>query len=175
MRMFTLILTAAVVLASGAALADGMLKPGDAFPAWELPNQANVMVSSKDYAGKTYLLWFYPKAMTSGCTHEGCALRDNYAGFEKAGVKVVGVSFDDPKDNAEFIAKNKFPFPLLSDSKRTLAVEVGAADSPSRLWARRISYLVEPDGKVLKVYPDVTPSKHASEVLADIQKLSPAK
>lgn len=175
MRMFTLILTAAVVLPSGAALAGGMLKPGDAFPAWELANQANVMVSSKDYSGKTYLLWFYPKAMTSGCTTEGCTLRDNYAGFEKAGVQVVGVSFDDPKDNAEFIAKNKLPFPLLSDTKRTLAVEVGAADSPSRLWARRISYLVGPDGKVLKAYPDVTPSKHASEVLGDVQQLSPAK
>ena len=175
MRMFTLILTAAVVLASGAALADGMLKPGDTFPAWELLNQTGAMVSSKDYAGKTYLLWFYPKAMTSGCTTEGCALRDNYSGFEKAGVKVVGVSFDDPKDNAEFIAKNRFPFPLLSDPKRTLAVEVGAADSPSRVWARRISYLVGPDGRVLTAYADVTPGKHASEVLADIQKLSPAK
>ncbi|HLE60909.1 MAG TPA: peroxiredoxin [Thermoanaerobaculaceae bacterium] len=169
------ILMIAAISLSGAAFAGGMLKPGDLFPAWELPNQTGAMVSSKDFAGKTYLLWFYPKAMTSGCTAEGCALRDNYSGFEKAGVKVVGVSFDDPKDNAEFIAKNKFPFPLLSDSKRTLAVEVGAADSPSRVWARRISYLVGPDGKVLTAYADVTPGKHASEVLADVQKLSAAK
>ena len=169
------ILMIAAISLSGAAFAGGMLKPGDLFPAWELPNQTGAMVSSKDFAGKTYLLWFYPKAMTSGCTAEGCALRDNYSGFEKAGVQVVGVSFDDPKDNAEFIAKNKFPFPLLSDSKRTLAVEVGAADSPSRVWARRISYLVGPDGKVLTAYADVTPGKHASEVLADIQKLSAAK
>ena len=169
------ILMIAAITLSGAAFAGEMLKPGDRFPAWELPNQTGAMVSSKDFAGKTYLLWFYPKAMTSGCTAEGCALRDNYSGFEKAGVQVVGVSFDDPKDNAEFIAKNKFPFPLLSDTKRTLAVEVGAADSPSRVWARRISYLVGPDGKVLTAYADVTPGKHASEVLADIQKLSAAK
>jgi peroxiredoxin Q/BCP len=113
--------------------------------------------------------------MTSGCTAEGCALRDNFAGFQKAGVQVVGVSFDDPKDNADFVAKHHFPFRLLSDSKRVLAVEVGAADSPSRLGARRISYLVGPDGKVLTAYPDVTPSTHATQVLADIQKLSPTK
>jgi peroxiredoxin Q/BCP len=152
-----------------------VLKSGDAFPAWELPNQAGAMVSSKGYAGKTYLLYFYPKAMTSGCTTEGCVLRDNYTGFEKAGVQIIGVSFDDPKANAEFAAKYKFPFPLLSDTKRTLAVEVGAADSPSRLWARRISYLVGPDGKVLVAYPEVTPSEHATQVLGDIQKLGPAK
>jgi peroxiredoxin Q/BCP len=169
------ILMIAAMSLSGTAFAGGMLKPGDAFPAWELVDQTGAKVSSKDFAGKTYLLWFYPKAMTSGCTAEGCALRDNFTGFEKAGVQVVGVSFDDPERNAEFIAKNKFPFPLLSDTKRTLAVEVGAADSPSRIVARRISYLVGPDGKVLTAYPDVTPSTHATQVLADIQKLSPAK
>jgi peroxiredoxin Q/BCP len=173
MRSFILMVVA--ISLSGTVFAGGMLKPGDPFPAWELPNQTGAVVSSKDFAGKTYLLWFYPKAMTSGCTAEGCALRDNYSGFEKAGVLVVGVSFDDPKDNAEFIAKNKFPFPLLSDTKRTLAVQVGAADSPSRIVARRISYLVGPDGKVLTAYADVTPSKHASEVLSDIEKLSAAK
>jgi peroxiredoxin Q/BCP len=169
--MRTLFLMLAALLTAGSALAAEMLKPGDAFPAWELPNQTGAMVSSKENAGKAYLLWFYPKAMTSGCTAEGCALRDNFAAFQKAGVLVFGVSFDDPKDNAEFIAKNKFPFPLLSDTKRTLAVAVGAADSPSRLWARRISYLVGPDAKVLKAYADVTPAKHASEVLSDMQQL----
>lgn len=169
MRFVSIVL--AFLLASAAAYAAGMLKPGDSFPAWELPNQTGAVVSSKDYAGTTYLLYFYPKAMTSGCTTEGCTLRDNYTGFEKAGVKILGVSFDDPKDNAEFAAKYKFPFPLLSDTKRTLAVAVGAADSPSRMWARRISYLVGPDGKVLEAYSDVNPAKHASEVLSDMQKL----
>jgi peroxiredoxin Q/BCP len=173
--MRTLFSMLAVLAIGRTAMAAGMLKAGDAFPAWELVDQTGARVTSTEFAGKTYLLYFYPKAMTSGCTAEGCALRDNFSGFQKAGVQVVGVSFDDPKDNAEFVAKHNFPFRLLSDNKRTLAVEVGAADSPSRLWARRISYLVGPDGKVLKAYPDVTPSTHATQVLADIQKLSPAK
>ncbi len=173
MKLVALLLTA-LGLASTATAA-GMLKPGDSFPAWQLTDQTGAKVSSADLAGKTYLLWFYPKAMTPGCTKEGCTLRDSYAGFQKAGVEVVGVSFDDPKANAEFIEKNHFPFRLLSDSKKELAVAVGAADSPSRLWARRISYLVGPDGKVLKAYPDVDPAKHAGEVLADLAQLKPAK
>lgn len=175
MKWLALMATAAGFLLSGAVFAGGMLKPGDPFPAWELPNQNGTTVSSKEYVGKTYLLYFYPKAMTSGCTTEGCALRDNYTGFEEAGVQILGVSFDDPKDNAEFAAKYKFPFMLLSDTKRILAVEVGAADSPSRIVARRISYLVGPDGKVLTTYADVTPAKHASEVLSDLEKLNAAK
>jgi thioredoxin-dependent peroxiredoxin len=175
MRWLALMAMGAGILLSGEVFAGGMLKPGAPFPAWELPNQNGTMVSSNEYVGKTYLLYFYPKAMTSGCTTEGCTLRDNYTGFEKAGVLIVGVSFDEPAKNAEFAAKYKFPFPLLSDTKRTLAVEVGAADSPSRIWARRISYLVGADGKVLAAYPDVTPSKHAGEVLSDIQRLHAEK
>jgi thioredoxin-dependent peroxiredoxin len=158
-------------LLSGTAFASGMLKPGDPFPAWQLKDQNGAEVSSSDFAGKTYLLYFYPKAMTPGCTKEGCTLRDDYSAYEKAGVQIVGVSFDEPKENEKFAAKYHFPFKLLSDTTHKLAVEVGAADSPSRLWARRISYLIGPDGKVLKAYDNVNPAKHAAEVLADIGRL----
>lgn len=173
MKILTMLLSSLLAL-TGLARAGEMLKAGDAFPAWELVDQTGAKVASTDFAGKTYLLYYYPKAMTPGCTKEGCALRDNFAGFQKAGIEVVGVSFDDPKDNAEFIAKEHFPFRLLSDKERKLAVAVGAADSPSRLMARRISYLVGPDGKVLKAYADVNPGKHATEVLADVEQLKPA-
>ena len=164
-------MTLGLLLLAGTAFASGMLKPGDTFPTWELLDQAGTKVSSSDFAGKTYLLYFYPKAMTPGCTKEGCALRDDYSAYEKAGVQIVGVSFDKPKENAEFAAKYHFPFRLLSDTTHTLAVEVGAADSPSRLWARRISYLVGPDGKVLKAYDNVDPATHATQVLGDVGQL----
>jgi peroxiredoxin Q/BCP len=173
MRMLAMAM--AVFGFAGSALAAGMLKPGDAFPAWKLTDQAGQEVSSTELAGTTYLLYFFPKAMTPGCTKEGCALRDNYAGFEKAGVQILGVSFDAPATNAKFVKKDRFPFRLLSDTNKTLAVAVGAADSPHRLWARRISYLVGPDGKVLEAYPDVNPGTHASQVLADLAKLHPGK
>jgi len=169
--MRTVITLIALLTAAGFAGAGEMLKAGDAFPAWSLVDQAGVVLSSKDLAGKTYLLWYYPKALSPGCTSEGCALRDNFRDFEKLGVTIVGVSFDDPKSNAKFVAKNNFPFRLLSDQKRELAVAVGAADSPSRMWARRISYLIGPDGKVVKAYSDVSPARHAKEVLADLAAL----
>jgi len=158
-----------VVLFGVACAASGgdMLEPGMPFPAWKLQDHTGATVSSKDLAGKTYLLWYYPKAMTPGCTKEGCTLRDNFDAFKKSGIEILGISFDGPKDNAEFVAKEKFPFRLLSDTDKSLAVQVGAADSKSRMWARRISYLVGPDGNVLKAYEDVTPTNHAAEVLAD--------
>ncbi|MEW5876848.1 MAG: peroxiredoxin [Acidobacteriota bacterium] len=159
-----------VLFAFGAGAA-GPLTEGSPFPQWELVDQQGQKVSSKDLAGKTYLLWFYPKAMTSGCTREGCELRDHYAEFRKLGVEILGVSFDTPADNARFAAEQRFPFRLLSDSSRQLAVQVGAADSPEASYPKRVSFLVGGDGRVLKVYPKVDPATHAQEVLKDLQSL----
>ncbi len=152
--------------------AQGMLPEGSQFPAWELVDHQGQKVSSTDLAGKTYLLWFYPKASTPGCTREGCELRDRFAEFRKLGVEVLGVSFDSPESNARFAAKERFPFRLLSDEQRRLAVAVGAADSPRAFFARRISYLVGPDGRVLKAYGNVNPATHAHEVLIDLERLA---
>lgn len=149
-----------------------MLAPGTAFPAWKLPDQAGRERSSTELAGKPYLLWFYPRASTPGCTAEGRGLRDTFAEIQAAGFTVIGVSFDAPADNAAFAASERFPFPLLSDRARTLALAVGAADSAAQVVARRISYLVGGDGRVLVAYDAVDPSRHAAQVLADIQRLS---
>lgn len=170
MRTLPLVLTL-LLLAGGAAHAAELLKPGDPFPAWELTDHTGATVTSASLAGTTYLLWYYPKALTPGCTREGCELRDNYEAFQAKGVAILGASFDDPRDNARFVAEHQFPFRLLSDTDRTLAVQVGAADSPRRVWARRISYLVGGDGKVLKAYNNVNPSEHAGQVLADLEAM----
>jgi peroxiredoxin Q/BCP len=145
-----------------------MLAPGDPFPAWELTAQTGARVSSRDLAGKTYLVWFYPKAQTKGCTLEGLALKREYPAFQQRGVEVFGVSFDEPKANAEFVELQGFPFRLLSDLDRRLAVAVGAAESASQPVAARVSYLVGPDTRVLKAYPNVDPEKHATQVLSDL-------
>jgi len=170
MRRFMLI--AGAVCCAAVAHAAGMLKPGDTFPAWSLPDQSGTQVSSKQMTGKMYLLWFYPKAMTPGCTAEGDGLRDNFTALQQAGVSVLGVSFDTPTDNVTFVRQQHFPFSLLSDTDRTLAVAVGAATSSQDPVARRVSYLVGADGKVLRAYGTVNPSTHAQEVLADIAVLS---
>jgi peroxiredoxin Q/BCP len=163
--------TVALMLILSAALpaAADMLKVGDPFPSWALVDQTGATRSSRDLAGKKYLIWFYPKAMTPGCTAEGQGLRDRFNSFQTQKVEIIGVSFDAPAANAEFVKTERFPFTLLSDRERTLAVAVGAADSPEQPVARRISYLVGPDGKVLQVYATVNPASHAQDVLNDLK------
>jgi peroxiredoxin Q/BCP len=164
-----------LLLFAGAAQAQSLLKTGDSFPAWSMTDHEGRTVTSADLAGKTYLLWYYPKALTSGCTTEGCTLRDNFEAFAGNGIEILGVSFDEPKRNAEFVAKHNFQFRLLSDTDRRLAVAVGAAADPGAGWAKRISYLVGPDGNVLRAYGSVKPSEHAGQVLADFAALKSTK
>lgn len=164
-RTFVLVLSFLVVAATSA---DGaMLKAGDPMPEWSLPDHTGATVTSNSLAGKSYLLWFYPKAQTPGCTIEGQNLRDEHADFAAAGVEVLGVSFDTPKSNAAFVEAEGFPFRLLSDDG-SLAYEVGAAEKGGPKYTKRISYLVGPDGTVTKAYGTVVPADHAKEVLADI-------
>jgi peroxiredoxin Q/BCP len=162
----TVALLALVALAGPASAA--LLKVGDPFPAWSLRDQTGAAVTSQSLAGKPYLLWFYPKAQTPGCTMEGRGLRDRFADFQTRGVEVLGVSFDAPAANAEFVKAERFPFRLLSDADHALARSVGAATSDAQQVATRISYLVGPDGKVQKVYDQVTPATHAADVLSDL-------
>ena len=164
----TLLAFAVAVPGASAADAPGLLKIGDAFPAWSLRDHTGAVVTSQSLAGKPYLLWYYPKAQTPGCTTEGRGLRDRFADFQKQGVEVVGVSFDEPDANAAFVKAEGFPFRLLSDTDHALARKVGAATSDAQPVASRISYLVGPDGKVKKVYGAVTPATHAGDVLSDL-------
>lgn len=166
--MKTLALVVALALSPLLAHA-ALLEAGATFPTWSLRDQTGTVVTSQSLAGKSYLLWFYPKAQTPGCTAEGQGLRDNFPAFKEKGVEVLGVSFDDPAANAKFVTAERFPFPLLSDTDRTLAVAVGAADSKDQAVARRISYLVGPDGKVKATYGTVTPATHATDVLSGMK------
>ncbi|HSD11226.1 MAG TPA: peroxiredoxin [Candidatus Binatia bacterium] len=166
-------LSAAVFLVVLAANAQAkMLKPGEPFPSWKMKDHTGAFVSSSDLAGKTYLLWFYPKAMTSGCTKEGQGLRDRNDELKKLHLTILGVSFDDPETNKQFVEREGFPFALLSDADHELATKVGAALISLQPVASRISYLVGPDGKVLKAYDRVDPATHAGEVERDLRALS---
>jgi thioredoxin-dependent peroxiredoxin len=157
-------LAALLALTASTAIA-AMLDAGATMPAFELLDYDGKVVRSSDLAGKSYLLWFYPKAMTPGCTTEARGLRDHFKDLEAAGVTVLGVSFDEPAANKKFAEAESLPFRLLSDKDHKLAEAVGAIDPATPTVARRISYLVGPDGKVRKAFDDVTPSTHAAEVL----------
>lgn len=173
-RLFRSIL-GCVVVVTGAATAMGgeMLHVDDPMPEFALPAHDGTTVSSEELAGAPYLVYFYPKADTPGCTTEACAFRDSWDDVEATGLAVLGVSFDSPEVNKAFAEKYNLPFRLLSDTDRELAKAVGATRALLPV-PKRISYLVGADGRVLAAYPDVRPARHAGEVLADWERLRPA-
>lgn len=126
--------------------------------------------------GKWVLLYFYPKDDTPGCTVEACGLRDNLPKFKRLKAKVFGVSVDSVKSHAKFAKKYGLPFTLLADEDKQVVKAYG-------LWGKkkfmgreymgtnRTSFLIDPDGKIAKVYENVKPEAHAQEVLADLKDL----
>jgi peroxiredoxin Q/BCP len=145
-----------------------MLKPGDNAPDFTVMTHEGKPLSLSSLRGTKILLWFYPQAGTPGCTTEGCSLRDNYSYYQENNIVVLGVSFDPPEDNAAFAKKFDFPFALLCDTDRKVALVYGACDNPKAAYAERISYLIDEHGSILRVYPQVDPRVHAAEVLADL-------
>jgi thioredoxin-dependent peroxiredoxin len=126
-------------------------------------------VGLADFRGRKVVLYFYPKDETSGCTKEACAFRDGYSKFTNAGLVVLGCSVDSADEHKQFIAKNGLPFPLLVDSDKKIAKAYGAANGiPILGLDRRITYIIDENGKILKVYPSVDPSAHATQILSDL-------
>jgi peroxiredoxin Q/BCP len=145
-----------------------MLEPGTQAPDFEVPDQTGRQVKLSDYRGRNVVLWFYPKADTPGCTAEGCGFRDRIRQYDDKGVQVLGISFDTAPDQAVFAQKFGFNFPLLSDTTRAVGLAYGAADEPHAQYAKRISYLIGPDGRIRKAYPKVNAAAHPEEILADL-------
>jgi peroxiredoxin Q/BCP len=131
-------------------------------------------VKLSDFRGKRVVLYFYPKDFTPGCTKEACSFRDGFSRFQKAGIVVLGCSIDSSDNHRAFIKKYSLQFPLLLDPDKTIARTYGAANGiPILGFDKRITYLIDPAGKILKVYPSVDPSVHATEILEVLEK-SPA-
>ncbi len=169
--MKTIFLILSLLVVPGVAIGDEMLTRGENFPSFELRAHDDSVVRSADLEGSVFLVYFYPKADTPGCTKEACALRDHWSDLKDAAIEVFGVSYDTPKANRAFAEKFNLPFLLLSDSDKALAQAVGA-DRFMIPFPKRISYLIGIDGKVLKAYPRVTPSSHAEDVLRDFKAIS---
>jgi peroxiredoxin Q/BCP len=161
-------LALAFAAASSTASAAELLKTGDEFPDWHMVAHTGTSVTSEAYIGRTYLMWFYPSALTPSCTAEGRGFTEHLRAFQENSVDILGVSFDPPEANAAFVQAERFAFPLLSDTERTLAMQVGAADSRDERAAKRISYLVGSDGRVVRVYEHFEPARHAEQVLTDL-------
>ena len=141
-----------------------MLLLGSQAPGFSAPDQAGKIRNLSDYRGRWLLLYFYPKDGTPGCTEEACNLRDRSIDFSQLGADVLGVSADSVASHAKFIAKHDLPFPLLSDSGREIAKTYEVKG-----FLKRSSYLINPEGVIVKAYEKVKPATHAEEVIADLK------
>lgn len=163
------------LFAVSASAADAMPQVGTAAPAFRLQDQNGHWRSPADYHGHWLVLYFYPKDFTPGCTTEVCTFRDDIAKLRQAGASVVGVSLDDAKSHAKFAAKYHVPFPLLADKDRKTATEYGVLSNMLGFhYAKRTTFLIDPQGKIAKVYVDVDPKANSSQVLADLVRLKQA-
>ena len=151
-------------------------KVGGRAPAFSLPDQNGKTHALKDYAGSWVLLYFYPKDDTPGCTIEACALRDHFPKFKKLKAAVLGVSVDPVKKHAKFVEKYELPFTLLADEKKEVVEAYGVWGKKKfmgreYMGTKRWSFLIDPEGKIAKIYEDVKPANHAEEVLKDLAVL----
>ena len=153
-----------------------VIEPGKKAPAFSLKDQSGRTHKLSDYAGRPVILYFYPKDDTPGCTREACAFQDNLPKFGKSKAEVLGVSVLDEESKARFAAKYSLTFPLLADPDHAVIDKYGAWQEKSMygkkyLGVARITYLIGPDGKVVKRWDGVKVDGHAEEVLGEVAKL----
>jgi thioredoxin-dependent peroxiredoxin len=144
-----------------------------------LPNQDGKPVSLSDFAGKTVVLYFYPKADTAGCTVQACGVRDHLPNYAEAGAVVLGVSPDPVKDVKKFADKQSLDFTLLADEDHAVCEQYGVWAEKSMygrkyMGALRATFVIDGSGTVVHVIPRVTPRTHDDEVLAVLEQLAAA-
>jgi len=173
MKIFILIsLAIAFYLFRVNVMAAPILKVGDDAPTFTLPDSLGNQVSLNDYKGKWVVLYFYPMDDTPGCTTEACHFRDDFKSLEAIGAKVIGVSIDDSFSHKKFAEKYNLPFPLLSDASGEVASRYGALNNFLVIkLAKRYTYLINPQGKIAKIYLSVDTSKHSQEIIDDLKGL----
>lgn len=152
--------------------ANATLELGQDAPAFKLIDQNNKTHTLEDYSEEWLIVYFYPKNDTPGCTKEACNFRDDFYQIRELGAQVVGVSVDDQASHEKFAEKYSLPFPLLADVDKEMTKAYGA------LWkmgpislAKRYSFIINPEGKIAKIYTKVDPKTHSDEVIADIKQL----
>jgi len=147
--------------------------PGQYYmPDFELIDQDGQLHSIEDYRGKWVALYFYPKDDTPGCTTEACEFRDNIFAFKNLDCQILGVSLDDAESHKEFSEKHGLPFPLLADTEGTTADAYGVKKRMLGFaYAKRQTFLIDPEGNIARHYVDVDPDTHSQELLADLEAL----
>ncbi len=142
------------------------IKKGDKIPSFSLPNQHGELVSIDSYFGKPFVLYFYPKDDTPGCTAEACSFRDAYAELRGLEAEVIGVSADSPSSHLAFAEQYRLPFVLLSDEKNKARKLLGVPSGMFGLVPGRVTYIVDADGIVQHVFESqLQATRHVKEAL----------
>jgi len=142
------------------------VKVGDSAPDFRVKDDTGKVRTLAEFRGKKVVLYFYPKDNTPGCTKEACSFRDGYSALQEAGIVILGVSFDSPESHRKFKEKQRLPFVLLSDEKKEVAHAYGASGGIlGALAAKRYTYLIDEQGKVVHIFTKVDVKSHAEEVL----------
>jgi peroxiredoxin Q/BCP len=158
---------------SASSMAAGLV--GTAAPDFRLQDQKGEWHSIEQHRGQWIALYFYPKDDTPGCTKEACAFRDNIFAFDELNAVILGVSLDDVASHAEFAEKYSLPFSLLADTDRQAATRYSVIMKVGPMeMAKRQSFLIDPEGIVVKHYEKVDAATHSATVLADIRSLQAA-
>ena len=153
-----------------------MLKEGSKAPAFNLESTSGEKIALKDMTGQSVVLYFYPKDNTSGCTKEAEAFRDAYKKITKKGVVVLGISPDSRESHQKFTAKFNLPFPLLVDKDHKIAEKYGVWVEKSmygkKYWGvQRATFVIDPEGKIKKIFPKVKVDGHVDEVMTELRDL----
>jgi peroxiredoxin Q/BCP len=156
-----------------------MLAAGDQAPDFTLPDQDGKELALSSLRGETVVLYFYPRADTPGCTIQACGVRDRGAEYREAGTRVLGVSPDPVSDVKGFADKFDLDFTLLADADHAVAEAYGAWGERSMygkkyMGVQRATFLIDPEGKIARVFPKVSPKTHDDVVLAALAELSAA-
>ena len=178
--LWSLILAAVVACGftaryANAAAASAMLEPGTTAPNFTLPSQEDKQVSLSEFKGKWVVLYFYPKDFTGGCTLEAHNFQRDQAMYDKSNAAIVGVSLDTADSHKAFCTKENLTFKLLADPDHKVVDEYGVPLIGNGKAASRVTFLISPQGKVAKVWPDVKVANHSEEVLAAIKEAKGSK
>lgn len=178
-KFMWLIIVLVLIIAAGAfAFKPGPPAPvvGSAAPDFTLNSQEGTPVSLHDSRGKWVVLYFYPKDFTSGCTLEAHNFQRDLAQYEQKNAVILGVSVQSADSHKQFCAKEGLSFKLLADTNHEVTAAYGSVLNlaVAKLSARH-TFLIDPQGVIVKEYPSVSPSRHSAEVLAELQQLQQAK
>lgn len=174
-RVLNQLLLGGAVFGVSAAQA-ATLEVGQAAPDFVLPDQDGKTRQLADWRGKWLVLYFYPKNDTPGCTTEACNFRDDWLLLQELGAAVVGLSVDTSASHAAFAQKYKLPFPLLADAQGEVAARYGAlSDWWLYKFAKRQTFIVNPQGRIARIYRSVDSDKHSAEIVADLRQLRQAR